>query len=202
MHTPEKVTAHHQEHFGRLTGAAMTAMAAFSYHGERRGWIHILPAESLRDAGNSMAHPILGYAGAYVGALLGANRLKSFPRIMKAAAVATVLNFTVEYAQTRLSPRSPLNEFWAPQNQFETMKDWVFALSGTALYLWQTRSRAGDQPEIQAPLQPQVEVQEQPTAEEHYRPFDWQTDAPEIAGDIPMVATSTPEIITDASEAL
>ncbi len=79
---------------------------------------------------DSMAHPLLGYIGAYA-----ASKLVSYRQTFCTAfymAGATTVNFLTEISQDAiLKPEHP---FYSPSQMPETIKDYSFTLGGAAIF--------------------------------------------------------------------
>lgn len=107
---------------------ALSGLAIVAYLGERYQLTAHLP-EELKDITDSCAHPVLGYAGAWVGSNI--PKFRNFGSLV----VAGVANFATEVSQS-LVDSSSLTATWLTHNTApETAKDFAFALGGLCLFL-------------------------------------------------------------------
>lgn len=124
--------------FATATGLGIVSAAA--YDAQQKGLTVGIEDDFLRGAAESLSHPVLGYVGAWIGTaglkrVLPDREKLTFP---VAAAVATAANFATEFAQD-IVVRTSEFQFLTEQQTGETIKDYVFALGGAGLYLWQNR---------------------------------------------------------------
>lgn len=111
------------------TGGRLAVAALVAYLMQAKGVSNELPAV-LREATNSGCHPVLGFAGAWIGDLASRGR----NRIAGMVAGATAANFFVETAQSRIIKSPQYFEYLANASLLETGKDYGAALGGMALY--------------------------------------------------------------------
>jgi hypothetical protein len=91
---------------------------------------------------DSAAHPLIGYMGAWAAEAVGTRRHSS--EKIKAGVAwlgATAVNFTAEGLQSVTVAASQYVAFWSSSNRMETGRDYMGALTGFAVYLWQARRR-------------------------------------------------------------
>lgn len=113
---------------GSLAGTAVTA-----YCLQHFGITKEMPI-GMKEISNSGCHPVLGFAGAWLGSAITRGRYK----FAGMAAGATAANFFIESAQSRIINHPQYFEYLARGSLLETGKDYAFALGGMALYaiLW------------------------------------------------------------------
>jgi hypothetical protein len=117
------------------TAAGLSILSFFAYHAQHRGWTAELP-DPAQAVAESLAHPALGYIGAWIGVRLG-NRSPLRVQERAAVAVGTVVNFAAEAAQDVIDGTAHADGFLDPNHLPETAKDYVFALAGIGWYLKQ-----------------------------------------------------------------
>ncbi|MCA9349006.1 hypothetical protein KC878_02550 [Candidatus Saccharibacteria bacterium] len=113
--------------------ATLGATAVYGYYGQRHGYFQKWP-DILREAGESLSHPILGYIGALTGTLASRFRSRT-TRAGYVVAGATIANFSAEVGQLYLVPHSPETDFFLSSNFPETLKDYAFSLIGMGLFI-------------------------------------------------------------------
>ena len=93
---------------------------------------------------NSAAHPSIGFTAGLICILAMKGNLHPITKTKVAvgAAAATALNFGTEIAQEVIL--NPKKSFWIPENRFETLKDWGFAIGGLALAYAINKNRGKD----------------------------------------------------------
>ncbi len=119
-----------------LGGAALLATTA-----EYLGVTNTLP-EVPKFIASSLAHPVLGYTGAWA-ATSAFGRISDRFRTSVAIAGATVANFVTEKTQSALIADPQYINFLSAQNLPETTKDYAFALLGAGLFILQNRRDDG-----------------------------------------------------------
>jgi len=92
---------------------------------------------------NSLAHPVLGYAGASLGMFAKGMQLDCRPdipsRLRMSAIGAVAVNFGFEIGQSLTIASERTQNFMSTQNAPETLKDFIFALGGMGIILFQER---------------------------------------------------------------
>lgn len=116
-----------------VTLAILAGLATAAFCGQRYGLNNELPSYGTEVA-DSFAHPVLGYVGAWAALSLTRTFRKA-----QAIAGATAFNFATEKAQSLLLSSPGYGDFLSQQNVPETLKDYAFALGGSALFLLQNR---------------------------------------------------------------
>jgi len=95
------------------------------------------PAQAIAE---SMAHPALGYAGAWLAAI--AIQRGWFNRSGPLAVAATgAIDFAVEEGQDLLLHASGNEHWWAQAQWYESSKDLGFAVGGMGLFYFQAKLR-------------------------------------------------------------
>lgn len=113
------------------TAIGLAGLSATAYLGQRYNLTEQLP-NNERAVAESLAHPFIGYIGAFAANAISNDKVK---RAALAIGGATALNFGVEAAQDA----AVYNEDSFYVNVPETVKDYIFALGGIALYEMQDR---------------------------------------------------------------
>jgi hypothetical protein len=124
------------------------SVGVIAHNMQRSGSLYDLPSFT-HAAGESMAHPMLGFAGALIGdAASHKPASNSRAKLMFVGALA--VNFIAEFGQMMYTPQgSRYANFLAPRNLPETGKDAMFALAGGLIYTLLNRPKRGnsiDQP--------------------------------------------------------
>lgn len=123
-----------------VTAVGLGIVSAGAFAAQRAGLTSDIEDPFLRGVTESLSHPVLGYVGAWIGTR-GLKRIlperENF-NVPVAAAVATAANFATEFAQD-IAVRTSELQFLSEQQTGETIKDYMFALGGAGLYLWQNR---------------------------------------------------------------
>jgi hypothetical protein len=129
------------------TALALGGLAAIGYDLQASGLTYSIP-DYPRLATDSMKHPVLGYTGAAVGhvATLATAKLRRKPistetQFKAMFAGATIANFGAEQAQSMFYAIDEYKSYFSAQHMPETVKDYVFALSGLALYRSQSKQK-------------------------------------------------------------
>lgn len=111
------------------TAGSLAASAGIAYFLQQKGITEKMPF-GAGEIVNSGCHPVLGFAGAWIGDLATRGR----NRIAGMVAGATAANFFVETAQSRIIKSPQYFEYLANASLLETGKDYGAALGGMALY--------------------------------------------------------------------
>lgn len=123
------------------TAAALTTLAVMATLANYSGMSHQEMPEGIREVTQSLAHPVLGYAGAWAATVLDHNPSGRI-RGKIAFAGATIANFFTETVQSQLVSSPEYANFLAANAMPETIKDYLFALGGLGLFLYQNRQNS------------------------------------------------------------
>lgn len=127
-----EITAFESEErdYTKITAVGSLATSAgIAYFLQQKGITEKMPL-GIGEVVNSGCHPVLGFAGAWIGDLASRGR----NRIAGMVAGATAANFFVETAQSRIIKSPQYFEYLANASLLETGKDYGAALGGLALY--------------------------------------------------------------------
>ncbi len=119
------------------TTVGLGVLAVVGYEAERRGITAEIPTAPKMIV-DSFKHPVVGYLSAWVGSKLARKFAPDYEAPIVAAS-ATVGNFSAELGQSNTIADEEHKNFLAYSQLFETMKDYVFALGGCALFMFQNR---------------------------------------------------------------
>jgi hypothetical protein len=123
-----------------LATASLSAVALFSVWAERNGVNKelITPYEEMA---NSCAHPVLGYAGAWIGTKVVDRFSDAYQRlkgdlygIYAAVATASSADYSAEKIQSELWAAPQYENFLSAANLPETAKDYLAVIGGLGLF--------------------------------------------------------------------
>lgn len=136
--TEQEVLASFSENSRILTAVGLGATAVLALAAQRFGLTNELQ-QPFEAGSESLAHPVLGYMGAWAADTLSKQESKGV-RAGAALLGATFVNFAAETAQSAVVASPEYINYLAASNQLETGKDLGAALLGMGLYIWQNNS--------------------------------------------------------------
>jgi hypothetical protein len=131
-----------QELFAKrmFTAGTLGLLSLTTLELRRRGLTHDLPdADITKPILDSTAHPVLGYTGAWLAYKFSRLRGNSESSVALFTG-STFLNFSAEGVQSLVHSSPQTFNFLSERNLPETAKDYLFALTGLSLFLYQSRN--------------------------------------------------------------
>lgn len=124
--------------------AGLSAVAIISQVAEMKGMGKELPSP-IGATVNSMAHPVLGYMGAWMGVVASTKVGKISSRaynVAGALAATIALDVASEGVQSVRGAGGPYENPVSTNNSFETAKDLGFALAGMGIFYYLNRRKS------------------------------------------------------------